>query len=546
MSSDNATPAAPAPVPNAPRRAPVIRLGDTSEDFGERILKRQVPAWVISVAIHAVFLVLFILFDLFIGSKVKKEAVAQDNQEIVTKVEEEEKNQNFENPDIGLDPNLPTNYNIDRIEDVSVAGPLKPDEAVGNNMGDGPQMTLPPPPGLGDTSAGQGGGIDSAIAGVGGLGAAGGMGGPPVMGGFRGRSGATREKMLREGGGNAASEACVARGLIWLSKQQKADGSWEIDGGHKSKIAGTGFALLPFLAAGYTHKGAPKESFNPADKEKRASKYPAQIDAGIKYLISKQQLTGDFGTNNMYEHAIATMALCEAYGMTNDQRLKAPAQLAVRYIVNAQHSGGGWRYAPGQAGDTSVTGWQVQALKSAHLSGLAIPKETLTKSGHYLDSCAGGTTFTGATYGYTGKAGSPSMTAVGLLCRQYLGWGPKNPGLIAGVEELKKIPPKDTKNPADDRVFDVYYYYYATQVVHFYGGPDWHDMWNPRMRDWLLALQVPGLGPNAGSWNPDGTITGSAGGRLVATCLCLLTAEVYYRHLPLYKREASGRDLDGN
>ena len=541
MSTDNNEPVAkPAP------RAPVIRLNDGKADLGERILKRQVPAWVVSLFIHAIFLGLFILFDIFVGGKPKSEAVAQESSEIKTEVVEEEKNFNPENGDPGLDPNLPTNYNIERIEDISVAGPLKPDEAVGNNMGDGPQMTLPPPPGLGDTSAGQGGGLDSVTPGVGGLGAAGGMGGPPVMGGFRGRSGATRERMLQQGGGNPASEASVARGLLWLSKQQKPDGSWEIDGGHKSKVAGTGFALLPFLAAGYTHKGAPKEAHNPLDKEKRGSKYPAQIEAGIKYLLKVQGASGDFGTQNMYEHAVATMALCEAFGMTNDQRLKAPSQLAVRFIVNAQHSAGGWRYAPGQAGDTSVTGWQVQALKSAHLAGLAIPKETLTRAGHYLDSVAGGTTFTGSTYGYTGKAGSPSMTAVGLLCRQYLGWGPKNPGLIAGVEELKKIPPRDNKNKTNPPMLDYYYFYYATQVLHFYGGPDWHEFWNPRMRDWLIDLQVPGLGPNAGSWAPDGTITGSAGGRLVSTCLCLLTAEVYYRHLPLYKREASGRDLDGN
>ena len=531
-----------------PRRAPVIRLDSRDEPRSERILKRQVPAWVISMVLHGVLLGAFLLFDMAFGSRGHtKEAVGSENQDLVAQVDEEEKKFNAENPEIGLDPNLPTNFDIPRNEDISVSGPLKPDEAVGNDGGDMSPQTLPPPPGLSDKS-GQGGSIlDASIPGLGAFGAPGGMDGPPLVPGqgFRGRSGATREKALKYGGGNSATEACVARGLLWLSKQQKADGSWDIDGGHKSKIAGTGFALLPFLAAGYTHKAAPKESFNPADKEKRASKYPGQLDAGLKYLVGKQRPAGDFGTNNMYEHAVATMAVCEAYGMTNDQRLKAPAQAAVKYIIVAQHSAGGWRYTPGQAGDTSVTGWQVQALKSAHLAGLAIPKEVLTRANQYLDTCAGGTTFTGATYGYTGKAGSPSMSAVGLLCRQYLGWGPKNPGLIAGVDELKKLSPKDNKDPNSNPTFDIYYYYYATQVLHFYGGPDWQDFWNPRMREWLLALQVPGLGANAGSWNPDGSITGSSGGRLVTTCLCLLTAEIYYRHLPLYKREASGRDLDG-
>ena len=32
---------------------------------------------------------------------------------------------------------------------------------------------------------------------------------------------------------------------------------------------------------------------------------------------------------------------------------------------------------------------------------------------------------------------------------------------------LKQFPPQKG-------YFDMYYYYYATQVVHFYDGPDWH------------------------------------------------------------------------
>jgi hypothetical protein len=497
------------------------------------------PAWFISLALHVVLLGLVVVINLVFGAK---KMSAQNVETVIdTKVEEEEKTQNFENPDIGLDPNLPTNYNIDRIDDVSVPGPLKPDEEVGNNGPGDTKMNVPPPPGIGDSS-GQGGGIDVPnVSGVGGLGAAGGFGGPPLpMGiGFKGRSGATRQRMLQEGGGNGVSEACVTRGLMWLAKVQRPNGSWEIDGTHgqspsKGAIAGTGIALLPFLAAGQTHKSGAKET--------GGGKYIKNVAAGIDFLVKRQQADGSFnGGQSMYDNAIATMALCEAYGMTNDPKLRPVAQRAIDYIVKAQHSAGGWRYAPNTPGDTSVTGWQIQALKSGLLAGLSVPKDVAGKATQFLESVSGGTgSEKGATYGYQGPGESPALTAVGLLCRQYLGWGPKNPKLAAGVKFLKNTPPRDLKDIADNRPMDYYYYYYATQVVHFYGGQDWFEFWNPKMRDWLISLQVRGNPANEGSWNPDGGHTGSAGGRLTCTCLALLTLEVYYRHLPLYKRDAGG------
>ena len=85
-------------------------------------------------------------------------------------------------------------------------------------------------------------------------------------------------------------------------------------------------------------------------------------------------------------------------------------------------------------------------------------------------------------------------------------------------------------------------------MVHNFDGPEWHVFWNPRMRDWLVKLQVDqGNAQNGGSWDPDQSITGSAGGRLFTTCLALLTLEIYYRYLPLYKKDGGGlKELEGN
>ena len=49
-------------------------------------------------------------------------------------------------------------------------------------------------------------------------------------GSFQGRSGPMRQALLKEGGGSAKTEAAVAAGLKWLARQQRADGSWTIEG----------------------------------------------------------------------------------------------------------------------------------------------------------------------------------------------------------------------------------------------------------------------------------------------------------------------------
>jgi hypothetical protein len=468
---------------------------------------------------------------------------------IESKVEDKPEDANLTNEDIGLNPDLPTNYDVDRIENVSVPGPVDVNAAVGlQNAPEAPAMTVPPPPG---TGGGQGGGLEGKEFGKGSLyGMAGGLGGLANMpGSFGGRSGATRERMVAQGGGNALSEAAVARGLGWLARHQANDGHWSINGfqghakvedkpgiykmapggrcncdgqgGTSNDIAGTAFGLLPFLAAGETHKPA---------TTKGQVHYTKLVEAALKYLISKQSKEGDFG-GGMYAHGLATIAMCEAYGLTSDPLLKNSAQRAIDYIVRAQHSGGGWRYGPNQPGDTSVVGWQVMGLKSGQMAGLSVPNATLKGAEKFLDSVMD----SGGGYGYTGPQVTPTMTAVGVLCRQYLGWTPRNLMLVNGVAQLKKTPPGS---------FDtMYYYYYATQVMHHMGGEAW-DTWNKKMRDMLIAGQDKGTTPNKphqlGSWDPKKDAHGSVGGRLMITSLSTLTLEVYYRHLPLYRRELGG------
>jgi hypothetical protein len=352
--------------------------------------------------------------------------------------------------------------------------------------------------------------------------------------GFPSRAGFRRKDILAAGGGNQASEDAVAHGLKWLAKQQTKgglfnplNGCWECDGTAKTRVAATGIAVLAFLAAGHTDRG-----------DRGGPDYRKVVEDGVGYLVKIMSAEGHFGTQNMYEHAIATMAICEFYSMTKEPKLLKFCQAAVDFIIKAQHPAGGWRYGPGQAGDTSVTGWQIQALRSAHLAGFPVPAGTIQKAMAFLDSVQTGQTVLGSAYGYTDKnSGTAATAAVGLLCRQYLGWGQKNLAIIEGIQALKDRPPP---NPAVGSSLDIYTLYYATQVIHNYGGPDWQKLWNPRMRDLLVKWQVGHGSQNEGSWDPNTDpkdVTAQSGGRHFTTCLALLTLEVYYRYPPVYKSD---------
>jgi hypothetical protein len=345
------------------------------------------------------------------------------------------------------------------------------------------------------------------------------------------------------------TEAVVEAGLEFLARYQQTDGSWRLQGLETSRrsepqmvsdTAATALAVLAFQGAGYNH---------------REHKYASVVRNGLDYLVRNQQENGDLflplddQSNRsvwLYSHALATLALCEAYGMTQDPALQEPAQKAVDFIVAGQHKTlGGWRYAPGIDSDTSVTGTMLVALRSAELAELKVPQESYDGVVKWLEK-AQASPSQSHLYRYRphasdaqrhGRVASPTMTSLGLLMRLYLGWKRDHANMAQGADYLKENLP--SLGTSTDPRRDTYYWYYATQVMYHMGGDHWKQ-WHEKLHQLLVETQVK-QGPLAGSWDPRLPVAdrwGTHGGRLYVTTLNLLSLEVQYRHLPTYEDTA--------
>ncbi|MCA9176841.1 MAG: terpene cyclase/mutase family protein [Planctomycetales bacterium] len=345
-------------------------------------------------------------------------------------------------------------------------------------------------------------------------------------GGFEGRSQVARGKLLAARGGTPRSEDAVKLGLEWLANHQYESGGWRLNhqkgecgarcrhpGTFGSTTGATGLTLLPFLGA--NHSSAHGD-------------YREVVRRGIYYLEGRLLETthgGDLQEGTMYSQGIATIALCENYALSKDPAHREAAQLAVDFICSAQHPRGGWRYVPGQPGDTTVTGWQLMALKSAKLAGLRVPSPVIERAKEFLGTVESAS---GAQYGYLKPGKDPGPTAVGLLMRMYTGWEQRDARLGRGVDYLATLGPSET---------DMYFNYYATQVMHHYEGPQW-PRWNNHLREYLIRTQAR-ENHERGSWHFEDRHA-HAGGRLYTTALCVMILEVYYRHMPLYEKRSVG------
>jgi hypothetical protein len=348
---------------------------------------------------------------------------------------------------------------------------------------------------------------------------------------YRNRQSNRRYATALRQGGSAETEAAVESALDWLAANQSPEGVWAAaatGAGREARVLGqdrggagahadaglTALALLAFLGAGETHLDGPRRQ---------------SVQHGLEYLLRIQRADGELAGSadlfaRMYCHGMATLAISEAYALTGDARLRPALDAAVGYTIRAQDpNGGGWRYRPGDAGDTSQFGWQLMSLKSAQLAGLSVPPNVWERARKFLRTVSSGSDAGLASY-RPGERPSRTMTAEALFCRILL-----DDSQPAQAREALRFVAQEPPGVGPD---NHYYWYYGT-LAQFQTQSDTWRNWNEALQRQLLARQQT-AGPLRGSWDPD-SVWGTHGGRVFSTALSALSLEVYYRYLPLYQ-----------
>jgi hypothetical protein len=349
-----------------------------------------------------------------------------------------------------------------------------------------------------------------------------GLGAAGLPGSMAGRmGGSARRAAMMAKGGKDKSEQAVLKGLRWLVKNQNNDGSWS----GEYRAAMTGLALLAFLGHGEL----------PTSPE-----FGATVEKAVNWILTNGQknegrlnMQSKFSQPGVYEHGIVTYALGEYYTMSKDERAVDILKQAIKYIIDGQGPDGGWMYSFDKTqSDTSVSGWQIQALKAAHLSGLEFPglTECMDKAMLNLKRVRGKQ----GGFGYRTPQDRYSLSGVGVLCTYF--WKQKKDEMVTDgmkfiIDKVKSDEPIKYNGPTAD----LYAWYYNTQAALMVGGSAW-TTWNRLFQDEIVDAQSPD-----GSWPPHGgkghgpEKKPEGAGPVYRTTLCILMLEVYYRYMPSTK-----------
>ena len=321
-------------------------------------------------------------------------------------------------------------------------------------------------------------------------------------------------------------DKAIVRGLDYLLSAQQSDGSF--DGNRGKTTALPALAAMACMATGHV----------PGD-----AKYGKIIDRSLDYVLShgtEEGYFGEVGDGKMYAHAISTLLMTEVSGMVSKERqaqIDAVLPKAIKIILDAQRikkdrfHQGGWRYTPKSSdSDTSCSGWNLMALRSARLNGAPVPATAIKAAVDYMhkqhDANAG-------CFGYQhNRQFATTLTGAGILCLELCGRH-EDPDSLAAARYLMRIYKNTDHDGMMQQEYKYYGMYYAAQGLFQLGGENWKEF-STWMYDTFLPLQAAD-----GSWRGKGGEDSKA----YATSMIILAFAVPYRQLPVYQRDETVDEL---
>jgi hypothetical protein len=312
------------------------------------------------------------------------------------------------------------------------------------------------------------------------------------------------------------TEAAIQKGLAYLARSQRTDGSWVEQQGHA--VTMTSLATLALMCSGSTPTTGP---------------YADNVGRGVEFLLRSCDADGAIASANdrgrvMYGHGFAMLSLAHAYGMEGNplrqKRIAQVLQKAIRLTAGSQSKDGGWFYSPNSASDEgSVTVTQIQGLRACRDAGLRVPPETIRRACDYIQKCANADG--GISYALSSRGSSlPAITAA-AMATMYNGGQFEHPvahGALKFTENLLQRNQGDFTKAFGGHTF--YSLLYVAQAMWFSGDSRWQSFF-PGARDKLLTLR-----------NTDGVWTGDGVGVIYGTSIALISLQLPYRQLPLLQR----------
>lgn len=357
---------------------------------------------------------------------------------------------------------------------------------------------------------------------------------------------------LKAAGGSEETEGAVLAGLKWLARHQSPGGNWTAEkfdqrcvgkgcactSSKSPDAALTGLALLAFLGAGQTHL----TKWTYIDNvDGRTVCFGEVTKNAIKWLISNQDAEGCFGGRHedryVLSHALATLAMNEAYRLTRSALFKDSAQRAVDFLAVSQNKDLGWRYTKlcGE-NDSFVTAWCALALWQGKVSGLTVPQSTFNGAETWFGEATDAKT---RRVGYDKRASAKNvekgknedwddhetLTAAATAARIFLGADKLETAVVEGAKLVAADLPA-----AEKKCRDACAWHFGALALWQFAGPGdptWKK-WNEALLKAVLPAQKKD-GCTAGSWDPAEDRWGWAGGRIYVTAMNVLTLETSYR-----------------